>query len=184
MKIEIKENIFEDILAVALGLDRYQEILLHPEYFSISFRRKFNSFFRVRRDLLWQEAYYGVFQSSIESTKISFGFILQRIFDLTGKVEPSFSSKMLHIINQDMPIWDQHVLKALKLDKSLKGSSSFKIDQAIKIYDQIVEFYESYLSSEIGKKFINDFDFRIPRYKNLSNVKKVDSVIWKYRFNE
>ncbi len=181
MKIKIKESIFEDILAIALGLDKYEAVIAHNESSSITFRRKFNTYFRVRRSSIWQEAFYSIFGTLWDSDDVTFEQIIWNLYQKTGQVEPSFSSKMLHVLNPEMPIWDQYVLKNLGFKTSLKGSPEEKIKEAITIYDSITKFYFDYLHSKDGKAFIKEFNLQLPKYSHFSDIKKLDAILWKIR---
>jgi hypothetical protein len=181
MNIAINESFFEDLLAAALGLDKYDEIISHNDSSSITFRRKFNTYFRVRRSPIWQEAFYSIFGSHWNSKKVTFKQIIWNLYEKTGQVEPSFSSKMLHVINPEMPIWDQYVLKNLGFKTSLRGTPEVKINEAIDIYNSIIEFYLDYLKSNDGKAFVNKFNLHLPTYSHLSDLKKLDAILWKIR---
>lgn len=181
INISLKGDIFEEILATALGLDKYEDIISHKESASITFRRKFNAYFRVRRNPSWQESFYGIFNSLWNSDKVTFELIIRALYQKTGQVEPSFSSKMFHILNPEMPIWDQYVLKNLGFKTSLKGSPEEKIKEAIDVYDSITKFYSDYLNSKDGKAFIKEFNLQLPNYSHLSDLKKLDAILWKIR---
>jgi hypothetical protein len=181
LNIEIKESIFEDVLANALGLDRYNDIIKHEDSSSITFRRKFNAYFRVRRNPSWQKSFYSLFDTLWKSDKISFESIIRSLYEKTGQVEPSFSSKMLHILNPEMPIWDQYVLKNLGFKTSLKGTPVEKIKESVDVYDSITKFYFDYLNSKVGKAFIKEFNLQLPKYSHFSNIKKLDAILWKIR---
>jgi hypothetical protein len=181
INISLKGDIFEEILATALGLDKYQDIISHKESSSITFRRKFNAYFRVRRNPSWQESFYGIFNSLRNSDKVTFELIIQTLYQKTGQVEPSFSSKMLHILNPEMPIWDQYVLKNLGFKTSLKGSPEEKINEAIDVYDSITKFYFDYLNSKDGIAFVKEFNLQLPKYSHFSDIKKLDAILWKIR---
>jgi hypothetical protein len=181
MNIAIEDGFFEDLLANALGLDRYNDIIKHEESSSITFRRKFNAYFRVRRNPSWQKSFYGLFDTLWSSKNVSFESIIRKLYEKTGQVEPSFSSKMLHILNPEMPIWDQYVLKNLGFKTSLKGSPEEKIKEAITIYDSITKFYFDYLHSKDGKAFVKRFNLQLPKYSHFSDIKKLDAILWKIR---
>jgi hypothetical protein len=181
MNIAIEESFFEDLLANALGLDRYNDIIKHEESSSITFRRKFNAYFRVRRNPSWQKSFYNLFDTLWSSKNVSFESIIRKLYEKTGQVEPSFSSKMLHILNTEMPIWDQYVLKNLGFKTSLKGTPVEKIREAIDIYDSIIKFYKDYLNSIEGKAIVNKFNLHLPKYAHLSDLKKLDAILWKIR---
>lgn len=178
----IDKDIFGKVLADALGLEKYKLILkIYDDHGvdNISFKLNFNSFFRVRRNSAWREIFYSVFLKCSNQKNVSFKEIITTLYAMTNQIEPSFSSKMLHVINPNYPIWDQYVIKNLGL--KLTGNKETKLHNAIKIYDDIIKWYEDYMVSKTGKDFIDEFDHRLPKFKDISNVKKIDSVLWKLR---
>ena len=76
------------------------------------FQRTFNGFYIVRRNEEWREKYYNLFEQK-KMKDVTFEEILQELYDLTGNVEASFSSKMYATIYPDKPIWDRYVVQNL-----------------------------------------------------------------------
>ena len=106
-----------------------------------------------------------------------FGEILLRLFQSTGQIEPSFSSKMLATLDADMPIWDSNVLKALHLH--LKGNRpEFRISNAVILYDSIRRWYTDFLKTEEAQRMIQRFDVEFPEFQSISSVKKIDFILW------
>lgn len=102
------------------------------------------------------------------------------MYDATGNIEASFSSKMLATINPDMPIWDRYVVKNL----CLKMRGKTKKDQltcAVDLYEQMLCWYKGFLQTENGKDCIKEFDRTMPGYIWMSDVKKIDFYLWSIR---
>lgn len=110
------EKILHESLVNALGLRDYDFIMKHAYKTNVEhdsdFQKRFNVFYRVRKDEAWRKEYYSVFESAKNNPDISFEFILNELFNRTGYVEPSFSSKMLATIDSSKPIWDSRVIKS------------------------------------------------------------------------
>ena len=83
------------------------------------FQRKYTGFYRLRRNEEWRREYFRLMDYFGKSGEHSFEGILLHLYQATGNIECSFSSKMVATINPDMPIWDSKVLKALQF--RLKG---------------------------------------------------------------
>jgi hypothetical protein len=79
------------------------------------------------------------------------------------------------------PIWDQYILKNLGFKTSLKGTPEEKLKDAVDTYNSITKFYIDYLNSKEGKILIKQFDLNLPSYSKISNIKKLDSILWKIR---
>ena len=109
-------QVFQDRLAASLGLDKYRYIMDNVWNTDVSlnadFQRTFNGFYIVRRNEEWRKVYYGLFEQ-MKSGAPTFANILTYLFEHTGNIEPSFSSKMLATIYPNQPIWDQYVVQNL-----------------------------------------------------------------------
>lgn len=170
--------VFELQLARSLGLDRYAEIM-RGDPSSPEFQRLFNGYYRIRRNSEWRSAYYALFVQAKENN-YSFEKIITFLYEATGNVEASFSSKMLATIDSSKPIWDQYVLQNLGLELTGKTQDE-KLQHAILLYGEIVHWYEEYLKTDEAKKNIQEFDRWLPRYSWISEVKKIDCLLWSKR---
>ena len=65
----------------------------------------YDGFYRVRRNEEWRKYYFKLMQE-MRSKDVSFGDILTSINKETGRIEASFSSKLLATINPNYLIWD------------------------------------------------------------------------------
>ncbi len=101
-------------LARSLGLDKYAEIM-RGDPASPSFQWAFNGYYRIRRNEEWRNCYYALFLRA-RTECLNFSQIITALFQATGNVEASFSSKMLATIEPAKPIWDQYVLQNLGLE--------------------------------------------------------------------
>ena len=110
----------------------------------------------------------------------TFEYLIRLLYNETGKVEASFTSKLLHTLNNDMPIWDKFVL--LNLNKKIptcRGEE--KLKHSIKIYDEILVWYKEALKSKEIQKKLSEFDKILPEYAWLSPTKKLDFLLWQMR---
>ena len=167
-----------------IGIYRYHEImnLFHSVDVSINldFQKKFNAFYRVRqRNSEWYNAYYSLMQQSKCTTPV-FGEILDSINRLLGRYEPSFSSKLLATIDPNRPIWDIHILKNTG-HKAPAYSSKNKFNEAKKANESIDDWYKKFLDTEDGRRIIHVFNTEIYHHAKISDVKKVDFILWQTR---
>jgi len=87
---------------------------------------------------------------------------------------------MIATIDPEKPIWDQYVLQNLGLE--LKGRSPReKIDNAVEVYHRIEVWYADYLKTEEAHRNIVEFDQWLPSYTWLTDVKKIDYLLWSNR---
>ena len=143
------------------------------------FQRTYNAFYRGRRNAEWRKAYYNLFEKAKDSIP-SFEFIIRTMYEATGNIDASFSSKMLATLNADMPIWDRYVVQNLCL--SMRGrTKENQLKSAIDLYNQMVNWYDDFLQAENGRDCIAEFNRTLPEYVWMSNVKKIDFYLWSIR---
>lgn len=169
-------KILEEALSRSLGLPHYIEIMAgNPD--KSEFQRMFNGYYKVRRNENWQKEYYAIFTEAKKNPEnYTFERILRKLYEKTGMIEASFSSKMLATIDPSKPIWDQYVLKNLGLQ--LKGLGEERLEKAVELYSEIESWYNSYLNSSEDKENIRVFDLMLPDYALISNIKKIDCLLW------
>ena len=133
----------------------------------------------VRRNAEWRQCYYRLFERA-KQHHFSFADVIGSLYVETGNVEASFSSKMIATIDPEKPIWDQYVLQNLGLE--LKGKNPReKIGNAVEIYHQIGEWYAEYLKTDEARENIAEFDRWLPSYAWITDVKKIDYLLWSKR---
>lgn len=174
---------FQERLASSMGIDKYQFIMKQAKETNVSidddFQRIFNGFYKVRRNEEWRKIYYEHFEN-VKDGIPTFATILTHLYKHTGNVEPSFSSKMLATIFPDKPIWDRYVLQNLNLE--LIGSTKEeRLANAITLYSDIENWYANFLHTNKAKECIEAFDRIMPDYKHISNIKKIDFILWSIR---
>ena len=176
-------KIFQERLASSMGLDKYQYIMEQVSTTNVAadtdFQRIFNGFYIVRRNETWRKVYYEHFESVKNSTP-TFASIITYLYEYTGNIEPSFSSKMLATIQPEKPIWDRYVVQNLNIQ--LTGTTKEeKLKNAIMLYAEMEKWYAHFLKTEKGKECIAEFDRVLPDYKGISQIKKIDSILWSIR---
>ena len=184
MKMDFDVNkIFQSRLASSMGLDKYQYIMEKINKTDLSsdadFQRTFNSFYIVRRNESWRKSYYMYFEK-VKTQSPTFRSILTYLYEQTGNIEPSFSSKMLASIFPEKPIWDRYVVQNLNL-QPLGETKQEKLENAVALYSNIEKWYESFLLTTKAKECLALFDRSLPDYKWLSNIKKIDCILWSIR---
>lgn len=144
------------------------------------FQRKYNAFYRVqRRQPSWYGSYYELMQE-LKSSKPTFADVLDRIHEATGRYEPSFASKLVATIDPTRPIWDVYVL-ANTNHVAPSYANKNKLSLAKAAYESIIHWYEDFLGSEMGQLCIREFNNTIPHHANITDLKKVDFILWQTR---
>lgn len=173
-------SILTSQLARSFGLEKYSRImsLWNSDRFD-DFVKEFTRYYQLRRNKEWRIHFFKLFIEARDNS-YSFDRILTRLYEMTHRVEASFSSKMLATIDASMPIMDRHVLHYF--DLNLGGESpEEKLSNAVNVYNQIVGLYREYLKTEEAEKTIESFDRMIPEYTWINPTKKIDYLIWSKR---
>ena len=176
-------EVLEKRLAASLGLDRYAEIMQKAKTTNISedreFQHLFNAFYRVRRNEAWRKIYYSLFEKMKQGSP-TFESILHFLYEKTGNIEASFSSKMLATLCSEKPIWDRYVLDnlGLKLDG---GSKEQQLRNAVLLYKEIENWYLSFLTTDNAMACLETFDNTFRGYTWISDIKKIDCFLWSIR---
>lgn len=176
-------KVFQERLASSMGLDKYRYIMEQVNSTNVAidtdFQRIFNGFYIVRRNETWRKSYYEYFES-VKNSKPTFASILTFLYECSGNIEPSFSSKMLATIFPEKPIWDRYVVQNLNMQ--LTGTKKEeKLRNAIVLYNDMEKWYADFLETEKGKECIGVFDRVLPDYRWLSSIKKIDCLLWSIR---
>lgn len=179
-----RDEVENAILNARRGIARYAEIMnLFPTVDVSSdrdFQRKYNGFYRVqRRKEEWYQAYYSLMQG-LKGKPVSFDLVIDKIFDETNRVEPSFSSKLVATLNPKKPVWDIYVLQNTK-HKAPSYANKARITLIKTAYRSIEQWYEKFLDSADGRLCVKIFDEKIPEHKGFTDLKKVDFVLWQTR---
>ena len=192
MKINVERDL-KEILIKKLELDTYLKIVKYVQRDgeitgdsdeAKNFRKKYNAYFRVRRNEEWQLKYYEFMQEHRTDENLQFEDVIKYLNENcktkngNGCVEPSFASKLLAVINTSCPIWDSIVLENL----NLKRYGNNGVDKAIDGYKKLSDIYNEFINSEKGKEEIEKFKkyFRdcYSKIDEISDTKIVDCLIW------
>ena len=164
-------------------LSQYQYIMqsLHTVNTAndLDFQRHYNGFYRVQRRKPEFYAFYYSLLEKYKTQRVSFSDILQEIYCNTHRVEASFSSKMLSVIDPSHPVWDKYVLTNLSIRAPYYYDRN-RIQKIIDIYDEIVSWYTSFLKTTEAKTLIQKFDTYYPN-TGITDLKKIDFIIWQTR---
>jgi hypothetical protein len=178
------QDILSKMIKQSFGINRYAFIIkeIHTRDISkdLDYQRTFNAFYVVRRDAKWRKTYFDYFEMQKKNKDLTFEDIIRYLYKHTGFVEASFSSKLLSTINPNMAIWDIYVLKNLGLKTNL-GKPLDKIEQFVRLYREINEYFMGLLKSEWGKAAIKKFNEILPDHQWISDLKKLDFFIWQIR---
>ncbi len=170
---------------IKIALERYNYIMSNFQKTDVSsdieFQRKYNGFYKMRqRSSDYYQTYFS-FMEQKKSTGVSFEDTLKQLSKL-GRIEMSFSSKLVATIDPTKPVLDEFVLKNLGLSKP-KSYSKNRIEQTIELYNKIEKIYTDFLFTNEGKDLLSEFDRFFPG-TDLTDTKKLDLMLWQSRGND
>ena len=185
-----RSEIIDNSFGRKFGFEKYKEILELASETDLSgdllarFERLFNDYYDVRRNEDWRNIFYSYFLENRSNKELTFEQIIEYLYDNAktnhGRkypVEASFSSKMLSVINPNMPIIDSQVLKNMGL--TIAGKNPLEKSESAKVvYKTICDRYNGFLKSPECQMAIEYFDLYFPNYKEFSIVKKLDWFLW------
>jgi hypothetical protein len=142
------------------------------------FRRRFNGFYRVRRNQAWQDAFYGL-MGRAKQDGLEFPQALQALHAATGRYEASFASKLVATFDTSKPVIDAFVLRnvGLRLPRPTVADRSARIYD---VYCDLISAFSAFLDTEQGRYLVSAFKRLYPR-ADIATVKMLDLVLWKTR---
>lgn len=166
------------------GIEQYLWLMrsLHETDVSAdrNFQRRYNGFYRVRqRSAGWYSTYFTLLEAH-KNTGVKFDEILDELWNGLWRYEPSFTSKLVATINPNLPVWDRFVLMNTGL-RPPSYTDAKRCSKAKKIYRQICAWYLDCLESPEGRQIIEIFDEEVTEYRELTDLKKLDFVLWQTR---
>jgi hypothetical protein len=178
-----RENIARALEVLSAPVEKYLAIQRRVAdgrgfHSDLKFRRQFNSFYRVRRGRDWQDCFYGLMKE-LQGQAVSFELCLTQLFSVTGQVESSFASKLLHTLDPNQPVIDSIVLKNLGLLRLIRKGAN-RIERIVGLHQHLADCYNEYLSSQEGKVLLRDFKARYTQ-PGVTNVKALDFILWQTR---
>lgn len=177
-----KQQIKNAIPRVKAGLEKYlwlqKEFKLRDVIKDREFQRKFNGFYKVRRNSDWQKVFYELLENN-KNRKVSFKDTLAKLYKKTGRMEASFASKLVATINPKMPVIDAVVFKNLGLVLPSRNTKNREllIDER---YQHLIKEFSLFLQTEEGKYLIGKFIKEYPR-ANITEIKMLDFILWQTR---
>jgi hypothetical protein len=165
---------------IEVGIEKYNWLMKQVHKVDVStdtaFQKVFNGFYRMRqRPADFYKCYYTYLEANKTNHEITFEDILTHLYQVTGSIHASFSSKLLATINPNKPIWDRFVLQNLGLRVPYYYEKD-RLQKTIRLYQQICDWYRS----EEALRKLQQFNELFPNV-NISDVKKIDFVLWATR---
>jgi len=150
----------------------------------LDYQRVYKSFYVMgRRSGTWYQFYFALLEREKLNRSITFEAVLRTTFEnMGGRVEPSFSSKLVATIRPEAPIYDDVVRNNLGIAKPhYYKPARVRLLEALAAYKQIEGFYAVALKSDAFGTLKAEFDRRFPAFTHFTNTKKLDVLLWQWR---
>lgn len=169
---------------IKAGIDKYQylrqKLMQTDVEIDREYQRRFNGFFRMSRRT---ETFYSDFYEYLEQHKtvgISFADVLTYLYEKQGRLEMSFASKMVALVDPRFPIWDSVVAGGHFGMKAPYANEKNRLEKAIQKYNEYCCRYAAYMQTNEAKEKIALFNKNYPNI-DISDAKKLDFVLWQDR---
>ena len=145
------------------------------------YQADYTKFYVVRwRSPAWRTNYYELLQREKFNEFLTFDAVLTELFEYDGRVETSFSSKIVATVRPDMPVYDKYVRKKLNI-RVPKGTPEVRLAKAKRAYQEIEHFFAAALQSDTVHDLRVVFDSRFACFKHFTATKKLDLLLWQSR---
>jgi len=184
--IDNKGKIFSKLKSRRNDVERYfyikKEFQKGDILNNLEFQRVYKKFYVMYMGGLTQKFFEEYFKI-LSSRETDLKKILNKLYEIPRKnktkaVHFSFVTKLLHTINNSLPIYDSLVGRAfgLKIEGQDKDA---RINSCLEVYEKLNLYYKELLSNDKIKKIISDFRKKFDcDNKKISDTKILDFLIW------
>ncbi|MFD3157952.1 hypothetical protein ACFIJ5_13940 [Haloimpatiens sp. FM7330] len=155
----------------------------------IEYQRNYRKFYAMNVARLPKEfykCYFNILQNNKNESDISLQYVVKKLNNKElykkekGKIQFSFSSKLVHMINNKKPIYDSKIANFYNLPKLNKNNYNETIKKMEMIYGSIDKEYDRIIKEKLLfipiKKVRNYFELG----EKFTDTKIIDSIIWMY----
>lgn len=191
MKIDLNRITERQKLIIEKGLCDYCYIMKNRDKNDADFQSVYYDFYLRARWAVMQkrgnyEPYFkAMFSISPEDDLMEILEHLKQTME-SHSYELSLGSKLLHTRNPLSPIYDSKVRTYLTLEehvnfwRQVKGAprGTSEKEKISHDWNALMAWYDMFMKSERGKSWVEWFDSSFPESKDISDVKKVDFIIF------
>ncbi len=160
------------------------------------FKRKYKYFYVMDRAGLTRPDHFNEYFKLLKKKETSLAVILKKLYKIPRQTGDnalflSFASKLMHTINNKLPIYDRNISAILDLPKTKDNNLNLeqKIDQRIKIYNELKYKFNKLLNDKKVLSLVNSLRIKFKQFskdnkefewnnKLINNTKLLDSILW------
>lgn len=149
---------------------------------------EFQTAFKAYYDLRYMtdansRAFFDLFEAVRRDPNPSFERTLETFYHQTGRVEPSFISKMLATLDPNKHVYDSQLRRALNLD-DVTGTPEDKLRASCEVYAIIGKAIDEFSKSDFFETVEATFDKKFGDFSKFTPTKKVDLMLWRFKSEE
>ena len=133
---------------VAKGLEKYLWLQAELRHRNVSadreFQRRFNGFYRVRRNSEWQRTFFRMLERG-KTSGPTLEKTLRTLHATTGRIEASFASKLVATIDTSQPVIDSVVLAHMHLRLPPAADLSSRVNGIVRLHGGLARAFSRYL---------------------------------------
>jgi len=148
---------------------------------NMEYQRKYTGFWVMGRlSKKYYKKYFELLETNKKNKNISLDCVVKELNTIDGKIQFSFSSKLIHMINNDKPIYDSKISTFYKLPQWTTGDYDVRVNKINKIYDFLLKE-----DKRIKDNMLLDLSIdKVRKHYDLGEVftdeKVIDSIIWMF----
>lgn len=176
----------ESIVVYDFLRSRYKQISEEPKKNTANdylFKFVYRTYYRLDNAGLTDDLKNKYFEL-LDSKTIDLEILLNKLYDIKSlrgynTVQFSFATKLLHTINNDLPVYDSYVAHIIDIKPSGTGKVQ-KISSCLKCYADLKDLYANLRVNDEMKALISKFKETFPEIADISDVKCIDFMLWAY----
>lgn len=188
----INESIDKIITGESLKhFEEYYYLLYNLQKLNVSaepdYQRRYKKFWRMgRKSENYYKCYFDMLEDNKNNKDITLEFVIKNLYkkelykNERVNLEFSFSTKLIHMINNEKPIYDSKISKFYHLPKWTGQSLEERLYKINKIYYFLVNEFKRVKYEGLLNKSINKIRKHYKLDNKISDEKIMDSIIWMF----
>ncbi len=167
----------------------YEWLMQNKHNIGYQFKQKFRSFWRLNAARLSDEfcdEYFLELQNGIERESVDLREVTKKFYEIpsnttgTKKLQFSFCTKLCHVIDPCLPIYDSMIRDFYFFVEPKRNSSLIiRIETFLFFYEFLIKEYRRIISEKLLGKAISSFYQKFPTHI-FTTEKVIDSLIWSF----
>lgn len=169
-----KERIFTRYLCLR---GRFREVDVSQD---AAFQKQYKGYWTMgRQSQEFYRLYFRLLQESKCNKSSDVKGVVQRLYDGENRVHFSFATKLVHMCNPHLPVYDSVVRAFFFLPEHAKDGE-VKVQALLKDYEFLIEEYGRVIRNELLGKAIGVVRTQCGTSADLTDEKVIDALIWTF----